>query len=111
MSDSAFYETDPDDPDAPVVIHEYRGLRPGMRVEYVWPNTGRVISGADLLARMTVMELVQWSLTDGTLYTEAICTNDPTIAPGDMIELGAQWEINADNLRQIAEDPTNQENT
>lgn len=37
MTESRFYYTNRDDPDAPVVLDDYDGLRPGARVVHVGP--------------------------------------------------------------------------
>jgi hypothetical protein len=88
--------TDPDDPEAPVVIDEYNGLRPGAHVVYQNPA---------------------WRQPDGSYKTGGM---DPPLVitelvrmPGleerhghDMVQAvlnDGEWEVNADNL---APDPS-----
>ncbi|MBO0838920.1 MAG: hypothetical protein J2P28_25870 [Actinobacteria bacterium] len=79
--DSRFYETDPDDPEAPIVLTEYMGLKPGDRVTYIghappWRANHRPV----------IAELVAWRGTypHGTLA---------------ILDEG-EWEVDADNLRK-----------
>jgi hypothetical protein len=73
---SRFYETDPRDPDAPHLVDNYQGLRPGMAVRYAGP-------GAPLDGPLTITELVTFDGDDG--FTTAIL-ND------------GEFETDADNL-------------
>lgn len=75
---SRFYDTDPDDPYAPVELDEYHGLRPGMRVRYVGLH-GHVGEP------WTITELIGWPDADLPPKVVAIC-DDGT------------WEVDADNL-------------
>ena len=90
---SRFYETDPDDPDAPVELDEYNGLRPGMRVLYQNPA---------------------WRMPDGTFKTGGM---DPPLVIDEILRFpteiplvqavvnGGEWECNADNLVPEPEAP------
>lgn len=75
---SKFYRTDPNDPDAPVVLDEYRGLRPGSPVEYVNPASAI----EPLPQPLVITQLVLFPSPD---YVSAIL-ND------------GEYEVNADNL-------------
>lgn len=103
MSDSAFYETDPNDPDAPVVLSEYASpygiIRPGDVVEYVNPDAPPLRGRGALV----VNELLQWT-TPGSMMDLG---GGPVPAPevvhvqavlDDGQEIGV-FEVNADNLR------------
>lgn len=81
MSESRFYATDPTNPDAPVVLAGYRGLRPGDRVTY----TGSVPMTDE---PVTVTELVRFGQSD---YVSAV------LADGE-------WEVCADNLKRVPGD-------
>lgn len=72
---SRFYRTDPTDPEAPVVLDEYRGIRPGDRVIY----TGSM----QLDEELVVDELVR---LDADFVTAVLG--------------GGTWEVSADNLRR-----------
>ena len=53
MTESRFYATDAKDPQAPVVMDEFDGLRPGMSVRYVGPRT--------LEGTFVVTEIIHWA--------------------------------------------------
>lgn len=80
MGDSKHYETNPDDPNAPVVLHVYKGIRSGDRVKYV--------GTMPLDGEFRVDEIIQFA-------------NDDVMAI--MHELGSAdvYEVNADNLEKL----------
>lgn len=80
MAESRFYTTDPADPDAPVLIDEYNGLKPGMTVEYAY----------DLLlpGPFVITELLRWDHPGVAHAVQAI------------LDDGA-FEVDADNLRPV----------
>jgi len=78
---SQYYETDPNDPEAPIPLTEYRGLRPGMNVTYQNPHAPSL----GLPGPLIVDELIQWN-TPGTPNVQAVLN-------------GGEYEVNADNLR------------
>ena len=81
---SQFYETDPDDPEAPTLLDEYNGLKPGDHVLY---------------------QVEEWRQPDGTYKTGGM---DPPLVITELVHLGdefvtaiinnGEWEVNADNL-------------
>ena len=82
---SGYYHTDPTDPEAPVELTEYNGLRPGMRVIYTnpafqQPDGTYKPAGMDPPLILTAL----YRMGDSG-YTEAIVN-------------GGEWEVNADNL-------------
>jgi len=75
----SYYNTDPNDPEAPVLLERYNGLSPGDAVEYVndrWP--GGAISGP----------LVLTALYDWPEHGVSAILND------------GEWEVDAVNLRK-----------
>jgi hypothetical protein len=80
---SQFYETDPSDPDAPVVLDEWHDLRPGMAVRYTGP--------IPLHGPLVIWELVRFS-GDGTEagWVTAVLNN-------------GEYEVDAANLRPTEE--------
>jgi hypothetical protein len=86
---SKFYVTDPEDPEAPVVLAEYNGkhhgvTRPGDTVEYDDPGAPWLGSPAPDGVPLIVTEIIDFG---GGFPPQAIL-ND-----------GA-WEVSADNLRR-----------
>lgn len=77
-SPSRFYACDASDPDAPVLLGSYRGLRAGMAVEYVNPRA------PSLPGSLIVTEIVRLAADHVTAIL-----ND------------GQWEVNADNLVRL----------
>jgi hypothetical protein len=84
MSD--FYSTDPDDPDAPVLLDEWNGLRPGASVVYENPA---------------------WQQPDGSYKTGGM---DGPLVVTELYAFGehvtailndGEWECNAANLRVV----------
>jgi len=81
---SQYYDTESEDEDRPVLLQEYRGLKPGDRVVYQNPS---------------------WLQPDGTYKTAGM---DPPLVITELVSLGAdfvtaiinegEWEVNADNL-------------
>jgi hypothetical protein len=77
---SAYYMTDTSDPDAPVLLEEYRGYRPGDRVVDESPH--RPLPGP---------------LTVDEIYCFRDCGTF-----GDVVTVilnGGQWEVSGDSLR------------
>jgi len=79
VSDSKYYVTNPDDPDAPIVLTEYDGIRPGDVVRYVGPVPL-------MAAPLIVSELIRWPQDD-------LCC---------AILNDGEFEVNADNLSLLA---------
>jgi len=79
-----FYNTDPDDPDAPVQLDEYHGYKPADRVTYYNP------------------ESPDSPLDDGPLVVDEIYRFDDGPPPWTTwvvaILNGGKWEVNADHL-------------
>ena len=91
-----FYSTDPDDPDAPELLNEYRVpsrdviLRPGMSVLYqnpAWqqPDGTYKTAGMDPPLVVTALFRFPQEMHDEPDYVQAILNN-------------GEWEVNADNL-------------
>ena len=78
MSDSKYWFSDPNDPDAPVKLRDYRGMHQGSYVEY----TGTMGGMRDIYI---VDELVRFGQSG---YVTAV------------LDYG-KWEVNADNLRLV----------
>ena len=78
---SRFYETDAEDPLAPVLLDEWNGLKPGMTVRY--------IGDIPLPYHLVVTELVEFPATDTEPGWVTAILND-----GD-------WELNASQLREV----------
>lgn len=73
-----FYVNDPTDPEAPVVLDDYRGLKPGDRVVYTGP--------VGLAGTFVVEQLIRiFPGTDNYGTVQAILN-------------GGAYEVNADNL-------------
>lgn len=82
MSDSKYYHTDPDDPEAPIVLTRYSSghgeIKPGDAVEYVNPEAAPLPAGPLIVAELVAFGTdVQAILNDG------------------------QYEVSADNLRPL----------
>ena len=91
MSDSKFYNTDPDDIDAPRVLAEWRGLRPGSRVVYenpAWRQADGTYKTGGMDGTYTVTELVA---LDGEGWIADVLA---------VLDDGA-YEVNAANLRAV----------
>jgi len=88
MTQSKYYETDPDDPDAPVVLDEYNGLRAGDRVRYTasipMPDEETIID-----------EIIEFG--DGDVMAVLLVGNKE---PLDI------FEVDADNLTKHDEPPS-----
>jgi hypothetical protein len=87
---SKFWTTDPTDPEAPVVLAEYNGLRPGMHVRYqnpAWQQPDGSYRTGGMDPPLVISELVRFSeyTEDGGGYVTAVI-ND------------GEWEVSADNL-------------
>lgn len=81
MADKEWYITDPQDPEAPVRLEEYRGLREGMSVVYHNPHSTLTL--------------------DGPLRLDAVY-EFPTIRGVTMVQAvlnDGEYEVNANNLR------------
>jgi hypothetical protein len=78
-----FYEADADDPLAPILLTEYRGLRPGDHVVYDNPQ-----SAAGLDGPLVISEIWQFAGIGPHFpeFTSAVLN-------------GGEYECNADNLR------------
>lgn len=86
---SSFYETNPDDPEAPVVLSEYRGLVPGMPVRYT--------ATPPLSGPLVIAELVRFpgAMTCPS-FVQAVLN-------------GGEYEVNADNLASNVDEDTGEE--
>lgn len=83
---SGYYVTDPADPDAPVLLEEYRGYRPGDRVAC------DIAGILPLPGPLTVDEI--YCFTDCGEYGDVVT----------VILSGGQWEVNGDSLRRLEGD-------
>jgi hypothetical protein len=89
-----WYDTDPDDPEAPIRLTEYNGLKDGMRVRYENPHAGHQL--------------------EGPLTVSALFSFEKRFAPGKdepgrvlMVQAilnDGEYECNADNLVEEKEE-------
>lgn len=87
-----WYHTDVDDPEAPVELLVYKGMRAGDFVVYENPAWRRE-DGTYATGGM-----------DGTLVVSALFRFPADVAGGDYVEAilnEGEWQVNADNLRRI----------
>ena len=87
--------TDPDDPEAPVRLDEYNGMRPGDFVAYENPafrqEDGTFKTGGmdETLVIGALYHFPPITTESGEPYVEAILNE-------------GEWAVNADNLRKLA---------
>lgn len=86
------YLYDDNDPDAPKLLPQYRGIRAGDQVRYVGP----IPLDRDPQRAFVVSELVEWELS-GDLFDGG----EPEVHRVAVLDNGT-WEVNADNLEKIA---------
>lgn len=70
---SRFYDTNPDDPDAPTPLAEYRGLRPGDSVRYAPRDSPHTLDEPLVITELNLFGLlgVQAILNDGEYEVSA----------------------------------------
>jgi hypothetical protein len=78
-----WYDTDPDDPEAPVRLTEYNGLRDGMAVRYRNPH-----SRVQLTGPLTVSAIYRFKDADGQVVMVQAILNE------------GEYEVSADNLEE-----------
>jgi hypothetical protein len=84
-----YYDTDPEDPEAPIELDEYKDIKPGAQVIYDNPQVQ-----APLPDRLTVSAIYRFPATIGTWNDYArtvVILND------------GEYEVDADNVKRILE--------
>jgi hypothetical protein len=101
---SKYWITDPDDPEAPVVIEEYNGLHPGMHVVYqnpAWrqPDGSYKTGGMD--PPLVITELVRMPGLEERRVQDRVAAEHRPVAVQPVVQAvlnDGEWEVNADNL-------------